>query len=226
MGRNLLNTGPIRTFISDWWPVLVATPIAAAGLWLAVSESDAQGRRDLQYAFSVRMTCEEDPESGLWSGECERIEGAIARTDRPSFLDLYQAFRIVHHEGAPASAAAAGSSTAGNATPLDIDSLLAGSRYIIQLKEFLSARTLEDVHAIKAKIDRRDRALLLIERDGRLSTRALVAGTLANLTSAWALSVSAGLALLLGYGVWRKPSLRLGRRGSSGSGAASRKESP
>jgi hypothetical protein len=188
----------LGTFVRSNWPFLAAVAALSAGLYLAVSEGDEQSRRALQYAYSVRMTCENDPESPLWSGGCDRIAADIARTDKPSFLDLYKAFRSVYQSGAPADA--------GQRAPAVPDKefaageTLAGTRYLISRREFDGVVNAEQARAVMDAIDARDRALLTIERDGRLSERAFAAATLANLTSIPAILAAIAVLLLLWLG--------------------------
>ena len=68
------------------WRLLCAAAIAAAAVYWAIELSDYQGRYDIPAGYAVRMTCEADPESALWSGGCDRVAADIARTDKPSFL--------------------------------------------------------------------------------------------------------------------------------------------
>ena len=174
---------------------LVGLTALGVGLYLAVSEGDEQSRRALQYANSVRMTCEDDPESTLWNGGCDRIAADIARKDRPAFLELYQAFAIVHHSGAPATAA--GRVADAPDEKFAIGAALGGTRYLISRREFADVVNAAQARAIMDEIDKRDRALLTIERDGRLSVRALMAATLANLTSTAALLAAVAVGLML-----------------------------
>ena len=83
------------------WRLLCAAAVAAAAVYWAIELSDYQGRYDIPAGYAVRMTCEADPESALWSGGCDRVAADIARTDKPSFLELYRAFVTVHHQQIP-----------------------------------------------------------------------------------------------------------------------------
>ncbi len=170
--RQLLRTA------RRYWPLLIA--LAGGWVWFAFVLSDAQGRLDLPRAYAVRMTCEDDPEADLWRGGCDRVEEAIAATDRPSFFELYRAFVIVHHGPSPRAQgkAALGASEAG----FDLDTALAGQRYGLasERPSFEGVRSRAHADAVKAAIDRRDRELLVIGRAG-LSMPPLVAGAAANL---------------------------------------------
>ena len=66
----------------------------------------------------------------------------------------------------------------------DRDATLKGTRLCLEplRVRFIEACTTAHAEAIMAEIDARDRALLTIEREG-LSHEALIAGTLANLSS-------------------------------------------
>lgn len=164
------------------WPLVLACALAGGWVWFAVWLSDVQGRMDLPRAYSVRMTCEDDPEAELWRGGCERIAADIAKTGRPGFLDLYNAFVLVHH--APTAGAAAAAAFAGTpAEPgFDLARMLAGQRYGLAMvtPEFDGVASRAHAEAVMDEIDKRDRALLVIGRAG-LGMDALIAGALANL---------------------------------------------
>lgn len=83
------------------WRWLVGAAIAAGAVTWAIELSDYQGRFDIPSGYAVRMTCEPDPESVLWSGGCDRVAADIARTDKPSFGELYWAFMTAHHQQIP-----------------------------------------------------------------------------------------------------------------------------
>jgi hypothetical protein len=165
------------------WRVVVALSVAAAGLAAAVVIADEQGRHDIRYGLPLRVSCEEDPESALWRGGCERIMADIARTDQPSFADLYWAFVALHHSPSPREAAARRFSHAPIDPSFDVASALKGTRYVITPQHFADARNIEHARAIMDELDKKDRVLLLVSRGG-LSLTALAAGTLANVTDA------------------------------------------
>ncbi len=173
---------PLLQALRRRWRLLLG--LALAGGWVAFAFwlSDIQGRMDLPRAYSVRMTCEDDPEAPLWRGGCERIEGDIAKTGRPSFSDLYTAFVLVHHAPSPREATAARFAGAPPEPGFDIHTALAGQRYGLALvvPEFEGVASRVHAEAVKAAIDERDRALLVIGRAG-LGHDALLAGGLANL---------------------------------------------
>jgi hypothetical protein len=102
--RGKLDASSLAAFLRCRWRWIVGGCLAAAGLYVAITLSDEQGRADLPSGYAVRMTCENDPESYLWSGGCERIAGDIARTDIPSFAERYRAFVTVHHRAIPSTA--------------------------------------------------------------------------------------------------------------------------
>ena len=164
------------------WPLVLACALAGGWVWFAVWLSDVQGRMDLPRAYAIRMTCEDDPEAVLWRGGCERIADDIAKTGRPSFLELYDAFVLVHH--APRAGVAAGARVADVASEagFDLQAMLAGQRYGLALvtPEFEGVKSRAHAEAVMAEIDARDRALLAIGRAG-LGHDALIAGALANL---------------------------------------------
>jgi hypothetical protein len=172
----------VVAFIRRHWRIIAGASVAGAGLYIAIEISDKQGRADLPYGYAVRMTCEADPESHLWSGGCDRIAADIARTDRPSFGDLYQAFVIVHHTPIPSAATARQFANVPCDADFNLDETLKGTRYILVTEKFTSVCSLAHAQAIMDEIDTRARALMTIERGG-LSSSALAAGTLANLTN-------------------------------------------
>jgi hypothetical protein len=129
------------------------------------------------------MTCEQDPESALWSGGCDRVAADIARTDKPSFVELYRAFVTVHHRHIPSPTLQREIKAAACEPGFDLDAALKGTRYVfIPLRpHFSGVCTPAQVRAVMDELDARDRALLAIEREG-LSHEALIAGAIANLT--------------------------------------------
>ncbi|HRN88352.1 hypothetical protein [Hyphomicrobium sp.] len=166
--------------VRRFWPLFLVLALAGAWVWFAFVLSDAQGRLDLPRGYSIRMTCEDDPEADLWRGGCERLEADIAAAGRPSFFELFRAFVAVHHAPTPREAAAA--SAAQPEPGFDLDRALAGQRYglAIERHEFEGVQSGVHADAVKAAIDERDRALLVIERAG-LSMPPLIAGAAANL---------------------------------------------
>jgi hypothetical protein len=164
------------------WRLLVGAILAVGAVAIAIELSDRQGRLDLPSGYAVRMTCESDPESALWSGGCERIAADIARTDKPSFLELYRAFTTVHHRRIPSQKLRREIESGPCEPNFDLESTLKGTRYVfIPLRvHFAGVCTAAHVRAVMDEIDARDRALLAIEREG-LSHEALFAGALANL---------------------------------------------
>lgn len=176
-----LATETLADLRRRWWLVL-AVLLAGGWVWFAVWLSDVQGRMDLPRAYSVRMTCEDDPEADLWRGGCERIRADIERSGRPGFLDLYNAFVQVHHAPAPGAAAGARFADAEAEPGFDVAPLLAGQRYGLAAvtPEFEGVKSRAHAEAVKDEIDVRDRALLVIGRAG-LGFDALIAGALANL---------------------------------------------
>jgi len=164
------------------WPLLLVLAAVAGWVGFAVMLSDEQGRFSLPRAFSVQMTCEDDPEAALWNGGCERIAADIAKTGRPGFADLYAAFVLVHHDPGPRAAGEARLSGVAADPGFDVRALLKGQRYGLALvaPEFEGVRSKPLADAIMDEIDRRDRALLVIGRAG-LGYDALIAGALANL---------------------------------------------
>ncbi len=184
-------------FLRRRWRPLAALSLAAAGLVAAVVVADEQGRGDVKFGLPLRVSCEDDPESSLWRGGCERIAADIARTDRPSFAELYSAFVALHHSPDPVEAAARRFPDAPLVKSFDVASALKGTRYVVTPHLFTSAQSPEHATAIMEEIDKRDRARLLVARAG-LSLSALAAGTLANLTDAIVLfGITVVAALLL-----------------------------
>jgi hypothetical protein len=177
VGREILCQGRRN------WRLLVGAAIAGATVYWAIELSDYQGRYDIPSAYAVKMTCEPDPESVLWSGGCDRVAADIARTDKPSFFALYRAFVTVHHRQIPSPQTSRRFADVPCDPTFDRDATLKGTRFILEpvRVRFTDACTLEHAQAIMAEIDKRDRALLVIGREG-LSHEALLAGALANLT--------------------------------------------
>ena len=165
------------------WRFLVGAVLALAAVSTAIEWSDAQGRFDIPAGYAVRMTCEPDPESALWSGGCDRVAADIARTDKPTFIELYRAFVTAHHRHIPSPATRHRFAQTPCDPSFDRDAALKGTRFVLEpvRVRFLEACTAAHVEAVKAEIDERDRALMTIEREG-LSHEALIAGALANLT--------------------------------------------
>lgn len=180
------------------WRLLAAATLAIGAISYAIDLSDRQGRFDIPSGYAVRMTCEADPEAPLWSGGCERIASEIARTDKPGFLALYEAFIRVHHRHIPPPATRARFASVPCEAGFDIDASLRGTRYVfIPLRRhFAEACTQAEVQAIMGELDERDRALLAIEREG-LSHAALYAGALANLTEPLVIFIAAGIVAAL-----------------------------
>lgn len=173
----------VSDLLARWRLLLV---LALAGGWIAFAFwlSDVQGRMDLPRAYSVRMTCEDDPEAALWRGGCERVAGDIAKMGRPSFGDLYAAFVQVHHVPGPGAAAAQSFAQTPADPAFDVRAMLAGQRYGLALvtPEFEGVKSRAHAEAVMDEIDKRDRALLAIGRAG-LSQEALLAGAVANLVN-------------------------------------------
>ena len=186
----------VAAFIRRHWRTIAGAGLAGAGLYVAIEISDKQGRADLPYGYAVRMTCEDDPESHLWSGGCDRIAADIARTDRPSFGDLYRAFVIVHHSPIPSAATAHQFANVPCVAGFNLDATLKGTRYILVTETFANVCSMAHAQAIMEEIDTRARALMTIERGG-LSYSALAAGTLANLTNPFAIVVATLLLMVL-----------------------------
>jgi len=178
------------------WRPLAALCLAGAGVYVAITLSDKQGRADLPSGYAVRMTCEEDPESYLWSGGCNRIAADIARTDRPSFAELYRAFVTVHHSLIPSPATTRRYGSVPCEADFKLSENLKGTRFILSPDAFTNVCSRAHAEAIKAEIDARDRALLAIERAG-LSYSALAAGALANLAEPLVLLATTALLLAL-----------------------------
>jgi hypothetical protein len=163
------------------WRFLVGTLLTGAAVYVAVTLSDRQGRADVPSGYAVRMTCEKDPESYLWSGGCERVAADIARTERPDILDLYRAFVTVHHRMIPSPRTQARFRGVACEEGFEVRKAVEGTRFILSPDAFRGVCTRDHAAAIMDEIDRRDRALLKIERAG-LSWQALAAGAVANLT--------------------------------------------
>jgi hypothetical protein len=197
MGRLAALTS-VKDFLWREWRILAAACVAGAGAYAAVTFSDTQGRFDLPRGYAVRMTCESDPESALWSGGCDRVAADIARTGTPSFGALYRAFVHAHHSAIPSPATTRRFARAPCDPVFDVGATLKGTRYILSPDEFAGVCSLAHAQAIMGEIDVRDRAYLVIERAG-LSYPALAAGALANLTEPLALlaAITLGLALWL-----------------------------
>jgi hypothetical protein len=194
--RATLGLAGLAASVGRRWRWLLGIGVAAAGLYAAVTVSDRQGRADLPSGYAVRMTCETDPESHLWSGGCDRIAADIARTDKPSFAELYRAFVTVHHTAIPSSATQRRFAGAACEPAFDVGATLKGSRFVLSPGKFAGVCSLAHAQAIMDEIDARDRALLAIEREG-LSQAALAAGALANLTEPLALFAAISLLLAL-----------------------------
>jgi hypothetical protein len=179
------------------WRFLVGAGLALAAVAAAIEWSDVQGRFDISAGYAVRMTCEPDPESILWSGGCDRIAADIARTDKPNFIELYRAFVTAHHRHIPSPATRRRFAQSPCDPAFDREAALKGTRFVLEPVRvlFSGACTPAHVEAIKAEIDQRDRALMTIEREA-LSHEALLAGTLANLTEP--LVIFAGAVVLAG----------------------------
>lgn len=168
-------------YIGSRWRFLLLVCLVAGGLQYAIELSDAQGRADLPLGYAVRMTCEEDPESYLWSGGCDRIAADIARTDKPSFGELYLAFVTAHHWHIPSPATSRRFADVPCEPGYDVAAALKGTRFVLKPDKFAGVCTPAHAKAIKDELDERARALLTIEREG-LTWQALMAGTLANLS--------------------------------------------
>lgn len=185
------------SYIGRRWRFLVLLVLVAGGLQYAVDLSDRQGRADLPLGYAVRMTCEEDPESYLWSGGCDRIAGDIARTDKPGFLELYLAFVTAHHWYIPTPATSRRYAGVPCEPGYDIAAALKGTRFVLEPDRFKGVCTPEHARAIQDELDERARALLTIERAG-LTWEALMAGALANATEPLVLFGTAAVLL----GLW------------------------
>ncbi len=188
----------INNLLQRHWRVLTALCLAGTAVYLAVTLSDTQGRFDLPRGYAVRMTCENDPESALWSGGCDRVAAAIARSGTPSFAELYSAFAHAHHSAIPSPAMMRKFARVSCDADFNVRESLKGTRYVLSPDLFAGVCTRAEAQAIMDEIDARDRAYLVIERAG-LSYQALAAGTLANLTEPLVLlgAITAGLALWL-----------------------------
>lgn len=188
-------------FLRRHWLAVVLLALAGSVVAFAVQLSDEQGRMDLPLAYSIRMTCEDDIEASLWRGGCNRIAPDIAKTGRPSFGELYQAFVTVHHAPSPREANAPRFSGEAPEANFDLKSIVAGQRYSLAsvMPEFEGVRSRVHAEAVMEGIDQRDRALLTIGRAG-LGHDALFAGALANLAHPGALVSGASqyAAILMG----------------------------
>jgi hypothetical protein len=193
--RGAFGSSTAAAALRRYWRLLAALALAGAGLYVATTISDAQGRADLPRGYAVRMTCEDDPESHLWSGECARVAADIARTDKPSFLELYRAFVTAHHSLIPSPATRRRFAGMPCDPGFDVGGALQGTRFILEPERFEGVCSRAYAEAIKDEIDEEDRALMTIERAG-LSYAALAAGALANLTEP--LALFAASAVLLG----------------------------
>jgi hypothetical protein len=183
------------------WPALLVLALATGWVLFAITLSDEQGRFALPRAYSVKMTCEDDPEAALWHGGCDRVAADIAKTERPGFLELYTAFVDVHHVAGPREAAAARAGDDPADPSFDVGALLAGQRYGLAMvaPEFEGVKSRRHAEAVMEEIDKRDRALLAIGRAG-LGYDALIAGALANLAHPGAMVTAASqyVAILMG----------------------------
>ena len=166
------------------WPLVLAGLAIGGWIYFAFWLSDVQGRMDLPRAYSVRMTCEDDPEAALWRGGCDRIKADMAKAGRPGFLDLYGAFVDVHHRPNPREATAQKFAAVERQADFDLAAMLQGQRYGIAMvaPEFEDVKSRAHAEAVIDAIDARDRALLVIGRAG-LGQDALFAGALANLAN-------------------------------------------
>lgn len=191
----------MRDTVRRRWPALLALALATGWILFAIILSDEQGRFALPRAYSVKMTCEDDPEAALWHGGCDRVAADIAKTGRPGFFDLYTAFVDAHHVASPREAAAARVAGEPADPAFDVRALLAGQRYGLALvaHEFEGAQSRLQAEAVMDEIDKRDRALLTIGRAG-LGYDALIAGALANLAHPGAMIEGASqyVAILMG----------------------------
>jgi hypothetical protein len=168
-------------FLRRRWRVLAGAALAAIAIYFAVAASDKQGRGDVPSGYAVRMTCEPDPESYLWSGGCDRIAGDIARQDVPGIWELYRAFRTVHHTAIPSPAVVRQFGSEPCEPGFDLGKTLQGSRFVLSPDAFRGVCSSAHAQAVMGQIDARDRAWLTIERGG-LSWPPLIAGAAANLT--------------------------------------------
>lgn len=182
LARLQRNTTDALAALRRYWLTLLVALGIGGWIWFAFWLSDVQGRMDLPRAYSVRMTCEDDPEADLWRGGCERIRADIDKSGRPGFFDLYRAFVLVHHAPGPRAAAAAQFGDSEFEAGFDVTQLLSGQRYGLAAvtPEFDGVKNAAHAEAVKDEIDARDRALLVIGRAG-LGMDALIAGALANL---------------------------------------------
>jgi hypothetical protein len=178
-GDQILRTG--ASVLRRCWRLLAGLVVAGTAVYVAITISDTQGRADLPRGYAVRMTCEDDPEAHLWSGECDRVTADIARTDKPSFLELYRAFVTAHHTKIPSPATRRRFAGTPCEPGYDVGKALDGTRFVLEPERFKGVCSPAHAEAIKEEIDEEDRALMAIEREG-LSYAALVAGALANLT--------------------------------------------
>ena len=183
-------------FLRRRWRLLAGAALAAIAIYFAVAASDKQGRADIPSGYAVRMTCESDPESYLWSGGCDRIAPDIARQDIPGPWELYRAFMTVHHTAIPSPAIVRQFGNEPCEPGFDLGKTLQGSRFVLSPDAFRGVCSSAYVQAIMGQIDARDRALLTIER-GRLSWPPLIGGTLANLTEPLVLLAAAFVVLAL-----------------------------
>lgn len=186
----------LASLFKRYWRLLVGLGLAGLAVYVATTISDVQGRADLPYGYAVRMTCEDDPESHLWNGGCERIAADIARSDLPSFAALYQAFVTVHHRQIPSPRTVRRFADAPCDPGFDIEAVLKGTRFVLSPDAFAGVCSEHHAEAIRNEIDARDRALLTIEREG-LSWSALAAGALANLTEPLVILATVTVALAL-----------------------------
>ncbi len=193
-----LDFSRVRALVAQYWRVVVGACLAGAAVYVAIEMSDRQGRFDISYGYSVAMTCEEDPESYIWGGGCDRIKADIARKDRPSFLDLYRAFVTVHHTRIPSPATSERFADIPCESDFDLNATLKGTRFILSADRFENVCSRANAEAIMEEIDERDRALLTIERGG-LSFSALAAGAIANLTEPLILFAAAAVILFLWF---------------------------
>lgn len=194
--RGTYGAMSVASLLKRSWRLLAGLALAGIGIYVAIDVSDTQGRADLPLGYAVRMTCEDDPESHLWSGGCARIAADIARTDEPSFGELYRAFVTVHHRHIPYRATARHFADVPCEPGFELAENLKGTRAILSPELFAGVCSSAHAEAIRAEIDARDRALLTIERAG-LSWSALAAGALANLTEPLVILAAVTVALSL-----------------------------